>query len=218
MPRLVSTRLWDPVHDERIQRLRVEQMRAELAELGDAQESHSGLNLIPHDCTISTIICYPDKRDSLSMACVTPSCPYVKPYKNGRPIPTPLAPRHRALTTSVPRRTPPSRYISHLSKTWGARQRSSSRVYNDGGAVSKARPLCKVSHRPTREGRDICSPVITEINGIHTEFSGLDTVLNTLHPLQPNRQLCVLSQPLQVVPVEFGVNKAADGSTDATAF
>jgi hypothetical protein len=44
---------------------------------------------------------------SLSIAWTTPSVPYVRAYKNGRPIPTPLAPRHTAFTTSVPRLMPP---------------------------------------------------------------------------------------------------------------
>jgi hypothetical protein len=48
--------------------------------------------------------------DLLSIACTTPSSPYVREYKNGRPIPTPFAPKHKALITSVPRRAPPSIY------------------------------------------------------------------------------------------------------------
>ena len=44
----------------------------------------------------------------LSMECSTPSCPYTSEYKNGLPIPTALAPRHKALMMSVPRRTPQS--------------------------------------------------------------------------------------------------------------
>lgn len=46
----------------------------------------------------------------LSIACTTPSSPYVNEYRNGRPIPTPFAPKHKALITSVPRRAPPSIY------------------------------------------------------------------------------------------------------------
>lgn len=44
---------------------------------------------------------------ALSIACTTPSVPYVRAYKNGLPMPTPFAPRQSALTTSVPRRIPP---------------------------------------------------------------------------------------------------------------
>ena len=46
----------------------------------------------------------------LSIACTTPSSPYVNEYRKGRPIPTPFAPKQRALITSVPRRAPPSIY------------------------------------------------------------------------------------------------------------
>jgi len=51
-----------------------------------------------------------EESDILSIAWTTPSFPYVRLYKKGRPIPTPLAPKHRALMTSVPRRAPPSMY------------------------------------------------------------------------------------------------------------
>ena len=42
---------------------------------------------------------------------------YASPYSGGVPINTALAPSARALRTSVPRRTPPSKYTSHRPRT-----------------------------------------------------------------------------------------------------
>src|SRR4051812_14332415 len=48
-------------------------------------------------------------RNSLSKTLATPSFPPApSPKRAGRPMPTPLAPRHSALTTSVPLLMPPS--------------------------------------------------------------------------------------------------------------
>jgi hypothetical protein len=52
--------------------------------------------------------------DSLPTACFTPSVPATLwAYKKPLPTPTALAPKQRALTTSVPRLIPPSTYISN---------------------------------------------------------------------------------------------------------
>lgn len=69
----------------------------------------------------------------------TPSSPYpdAKLYRNGRPSPTAVAPSARALSTSVPRRIPPSMKICmRLRSRNGACRRISSSVRRGGCAVS----------------------------------------------------------------------------------
>ena len=55
-------------------------------------------------------------------------------------MPTPFAPRHKALTTSVPLLMPPSTKTSRFWKTSGQYLRISRRVWTAGGAVSAALP------------------------------------------------------------------------------
>ena len=55
-------------------------------------------------------------------------------------MPTPFAPRHKALTTSVPRLMPPSTRTSRFWNTEGQYLWISRRVWMAGGAVSKALP------------------------------------------------------------------------------
>ena len=66
--------------------------------------------------------------------------PAARPQRGARPIPTPFAPRHKALTTSVPLLMPPSTKTSSFWKTSEQYLRISSRVCTAGGAVSAALP------------------------------------------------------------------------------
>lgn len=78
---------------------------------------------------------------SLSKARDTPaSPPTAKPYSAARPIPTPLAPRASALTTSVPRRIPPSTNTSSLLNTCGQCSLISRSTWTGVVVVSSALP------------------------------------------------------------------------------
>lgn len=61
----------------------------------------------------------------LSIKRSTPSCPYVRLYRNCLPMPTAFAPKQSAFTMSVPRRMPLSTKTSRRSKTCGQHWRIS---------------------------------------------------------------------------------------------
>ena len=60
--------------------------------------------------------------------------------------------------------------------------------------------------------------MVAQIHGVHPQLGGLDAVFHRLHALEADRQLGVLAQPRDVVPVQLGVDEAADGPADAAAF
>ncbi|ELU45678.1 hypothetical protein AG1IA_00277 [Rhizoctonia solani AG-1 IA] len=109
----------DTTINQRLQRLGVQQVRPQLIERGDTQQLHRRLYLVPNNYhpppkteSINSFYPCPNRsstiRNSLSIAFSTPGVSHPSAYTNGRPIPTAFAPRHKALTMSVPRRTPPS--------------------------------------------------------------------------------------------------------------
>lgn len=60
--------------------------------------------------------------------------------------------------------------------------------------------------------------MIAQINSINTKLDSFHRILDRLHPLQADRQLGVLAQPRNVVPVQSGVDESADGTADPAAF
>ena len=120
--------------------------RVEFLDGASAEEAHGCFELFLEDWVspvISSFVGYQalDKQAILSNVRSTPAWPPApKPHSAARPIPTPLAPKQSALTTSVPRLMPPSTRTSTLDSTSGQYFRISRRVWMAGGAVSAALP------------------------------------------------------------------------------
>ena len=127
-----------PFHSPRINKL-----HAQLLHLLNTQEPHTSLRLRLKNClhVSNRMSNFCEELDLLSSTLPTPSLPPApSPNNAARPTPTPRAPRHNALTTSVPRLIPPSTQTSTRSKTSGQYLRISSSVWTAGGAVSRALP------------------------------------------------------------------------------
>lgn len=60
--------------------------------------------------------------------------------------------------------------------------------------------------------------MITEVNSVDAKLRSFDTVLYTLDPLQPDRKVRMSPQPLQVLPIQLGVDEAADGPAYPASF
>ena len=76
-------------------------------------------------------------------------------------MPTPFAPRHKALTTSVPLLMPPSTRTSRFWNTSGQYLRISRRVWTAGGAVSAALPPSVGYDVRTQESRMVSDLMLT---------------------------------------------------------
>jgi hypothetical protein len=59
--------------------------------------------------------------------------------------------------------------------------------------------------------------VITQINSINPLLHCPLCILDTLYPLQPDREVGMFSQPLNVGPREFWVDETAYGSADTAS-
>lgn len=63
----------------------------------------------------------------------------------------------------------------------------------------------------------MAAPVIAQVDSIDTKFRSFDTVFHALNPFQSDRQVRMLSQPLDVLPVQLRVDEASNRSTYSAA-
>src|SRR5437660_1890150 len=131
-----------------------------------------------------------NSRRRMLTTLVTPSCPAAaNPYKYGRPISTARAPRASALSTSVPRRIPPSTNAGTRPATFSTTGGSASAV---AGRV------------------EIAATVIGHDNPRHSRLDRAVCILRIEHTFYQQRNFCKRAQPLHILPTQLGIQNRTE--------
>jgi hypothetical protein len=134
---------------------------------------------------------------------MTPCSPYALcAHKNGRPNPTPRAPNALAIKTSLPRRIPPSMYISISFARFGSSACICRKASKAVRVLFNICQPCKGNKR-SRSLVQLTASMVRKDDAGQSVLLGEADVFNTCHAFEVDRcPLCQLLQSRHVVPIQ----------------